>query len=438
MVNTINTLMNAELDRPEWTTWLLGEASTEESRRCQEALSENTALRDAVEEQRRLIASIEKVLVTNPPLLHEMQRERIYRMARSVDVQQVPVHESSRKKRHLPVWWGAAAALIVIGFWLGLSHPLVAPKGNLTYEQVSKEIALLPSSDQGFPRDNRNQVVTSTAVGGGDTLRRRDEMWQKRPADFLRLVAQRVAAEPLPNPAELPPRQPRNWLSAEQYPQAHLPIRVGQASWQWTKRNVLEQQQKPHPSLVRVEEWIQAMPLGQGVHDTQEGIEIRYAWSSPATDESVRYLVLSMQNISGKTQSVNWAFIAPRSSQYRLIGFDSSMSHTTQRNAAMAAGEKVQIMLAVAFQKGSQELGAISFRVSDREFSHSLRETSEDFATVEYYLLLREMAEGLVEGKMDRARIMKQILALQSRVQTPEHLEGLMVMKRLCEIDAAR
>jgi hypothetical protein len=263
-------------------------------------------------------------------------------------------------------------------------------------------------------------------------------MWQKRPADFLRLVAQRVAAEPLPNPAELPPRHPRNWLSAEQYPQAHLPIRVGQASWQWTKRNVLERQQKPHPSLVRVEEWIQAMPLGQGVHDTQEGIEIRYAWSSPATDESVRYLVLSMQNISGKTQSVNWAFIAPRSSQYRLIGFDSSMSHTTQRNAAMAAGEKVQIMLAVAFQKGSQELGAISFRVSDREFSHSLRETSEDFATVEYYLLLREMAEGLVEGKMDRARLMKQIHSLQSRVQTPEHLEGLMVMKRLCEIDAAR
>lgn len=421
--------MKPEFDDPTFTAWLLGEATQEEASAWEQASREDAAVQCEREDAQAFMAMIERMLSDQMPVLDVAQRDKVLSMARSKDATDAPnaVVVSRGRPRWIP-WTLATAALAMLGLWLGSQHPMRSRVGDLSYSQVTREISLLPSDDGGFPDGQGSASDQVTAVGGSILAEKRTEMWQRQPSEFLRLVAQRVAEEPLPESRELPKAVPRQFVEASSHPVATLPTRVGMASWSWVKRVALEQGQKPSPSLVRLEEWVQAFPLQSGLSKDADGLNLRAA-IFPAASSSNTIVVLSLSNQSKQSKSIEWSYLAPSLAQYRLVGFSSAVRDGLS-SRLLAPGEKVQVMLEIKNLTDATSCGQVICRSNGSEFSLLLSSNAVAQQDADFYRLLILVASHLQGQEADRSVIRTLIEKLEQQHLPPERAEAIGLMKR--------
>lgn len=423
--------MKPEFDDPTFTAWLLGEATQEEAAAWEQRLREDEALQRERAEAQSFVSALEQTMSQSVPMLDLGQREKVLSLARSRDLSQHLPTLPPAPRRKWSAWVLATAAMVTMGVWLGLQYPSRSGEGVLSYQQVTREIALLPSDDGGFPDGTGEQERALTVAGGGSPQAQREEMWHQQASEFLRLVAQRVAEEPIPEARELPMARSRNFVDSRKHPVASLPTRIGVSSWSWTKRSILEKGRKPAAPLVRVEEWIQAFPLQKGSRSSVDGLLLRTVVATPvAGSEAQRLILLSLTNTSHSAKKVEWSYRSPSSCRYRLVGFDAASRGRSDVARALGPGECLQVMIEIKDAAASADLGEVIGRSGGKPLKWQLSALDNASDEAEFYQLLTLIAADFRGQAVDRAMV-RSLLEKQELLHlSPDRAEAVSLMKR--------
>lgn len=420
--------MKTIVDTPEFTAWLLGELPQDQAAAMERAVAADPAMQLAAREQQQFLQSVTGWMGGAQESLDARQREKIMSTARS---QASDVIVAMPQKRSAQSWgWisMATAAVAVIGVSIGLNHPLKPGKSSVAWDDVTREIALLPTDATGFPEENQStQSPSATAVGGTAVSAQRDVLLTRQPDEYLRVMAQRIAAEPLPSAAELPTLRERGFVDASKSPQAPLPLHVGSASWNWVKRSITEQQKLPHASLVRSEEILNAFRFDGGQELQRHGCVVRAEGFAVGSNRS--RLVVSLRNESNSAQSLTWSYEARPDSRYRLVGFGAP-STTAKSSALLAAGSSVTIMLEVEASNPADGLGALIVVSGGREDKLPIAVASSPSAEAAFFSLMTDYAAWLRQPNADSSDLLKAVQAQELLTPTPEQLMALSIIKK--------
>jgi hypothetical protein len=419
-------MMKTIVDTPEFTAWLLGELPADEAAAMERAVAADSALQISAREQQQFFHSLSGMMGGAQTTLDARQREKIMNTVRSEsNVIALPAGRAQKKQP-----WGwitlATAALAVMGVWIGSHNPRKPGTGTLAFEEVTREIALLPSTAPAFPGDS-GQTPVATAVGGNSVaLARRDDLLMRHPSEFLRVAATRIASEPLPSPAELPALPERGFIEQAKHPQAVLPLYVGTASWHWIKRSITEQQQLPHASLVRSEEIINAFGFSAGQVLESESC-VLHAQGFAHQGNRAR-IILQLSNKSQTAAPVSWMYEAPAGCRYRLIGF-AAPATAAKSSAVLPAGGRISLMLELETESPIDAMGAILLKAGDGEkrLAVSMSPPSQDAA---FFSLLADFSAWLCQPDQAAAPMLQRIAALESGSLSTEQSTALSIMRK--------
>lgn len=421
--------MKTTVDSPEFTAWLMGELPHEESAAMERAVAADPALQLAAREQQQFLQQLGALMGGSQESLDGRQREKILSAARSRDAAQVIAMPMKRSARG----WGwitlATAALAVLGTWIGWQHPFKSGQGQLAYEEVTREIALLPGDAAAFPNESATDAASTTAVGGGVAQEQRDQLWNRQPDEYLRLMAKRIATEPLPTPAELPATRERGFVSAAQHPIAPLPLRVGTASWSWIKRSIIEEGKLPHPSLVRTEELINAFDFRSGQTMTTEGITARACLFPPQSANQTQRLLLGLHNATTLPKQVQWSYRAAEGSRYRLVGFGVGATAASS-SPQLAPGATVVVMLELKDHSSIDQGGVLQIATQGREEELNLIIPQQNGIDRAFFSLLVDYASWLKNPKDAPTSLMQAAADLEGADIDAEKRTALSVMRK--------
>ncbi len=422
--------MKITVDSPEFTAWLLGELPREQAAAVELAIAADPALQVAAREQQQFLQQMSGLLGGSPQALDGRQREKILNAARSrdaVDQVVVPISRSTRSWAWVSL---ATAALAVMGVWVGWQNPLKAGKGTLSLQEVTREIALLPADAAGFPQESSGSSSgTTTAVGGGNSAAQRDALWNREPNEYLRVMAKRIAADPLPTAAELPVLRDRGFVEASQHPVAPLPLRIGTSSWSWIKRSVLEQQKLPHPSMVRVEEVINAFSLPSGTEETVAGYTARALLIDPSSTSSTKRVLLNLYHADQSSQAIEWSFVAPTGSRYRLVGFGAGNSQAATA-VSLPQGASVLVMLEVQQVASDVTWGEVRWRVAGQEGVLPIQSGAGDDVDASFFSLLVDYCSWLRQPSEPQQSLRETLDQLETKSLTSEQRTAVSLMKK--------
>ena len=417
-------------DHPDFTAWLMGELPHDQSAAFEREIAADPALQLAAQEQQQFLQQLSQWMGGSSEVLNARQREKIFTAARYRDVPQAVSLPAQRVNRG----WGwitlATAALAVIGTWVGWQFPLNGGKTDLSFDEVTREIALLPADAAGFPgaTDGKAPPAT-TSVGGNAVVKQQTEMWSRKPDEYMRLVAKRLATGPLPSMTELPAQRERGFVRATEYPVAPLPLRIGTASWSWVKRCIIEQGRLPHASLIRVEEIVQAFASASKSSSEQGKITFR-ALALPGDTSSDRKLVLfTLHNGEASQQELEWSYRAPKGVSYRLIGFGSSTTVNESHAQWIMPGASVQVMLEIIQPSHHQDLGTLSVRRQGEESSVAVTHETPD-ADMKFMRLLFDYCQWLRNSHEDPATLVDAVDRIEGEDISLEQRSALSVMDK--------
>lgn len=419
-------MMKTIVDTPEFTAWLLGELPADEAAAMERAIAADSALQITAREQQQFFHSLTSMMGGAETTLDARQREKIMNTVRSeANVIALPAGKPQKKQP-----WGwitlATAALAVMGVWIGYQNPRKPATGTLALEEVTREIALLPSTAPAFPSE-ADQTPAATAVGGNNkALTRRDELLMQHPSEFLRVAAKRIASEPLPSPAELSALQERGFMEQAKHPQAALPLHVGTASWHWIKRSITEQQQLPHASLVRSEEIINSFGFTTGqVLESKDCVLHAQGFAHQGNRARI---ILHLSNKSQSSAPVTWNYEAPSGCRYRLIGF-AAPAASAKSPAVLPAGGRITVMLELESDSSLEEMGTIHLHASDgkKQLPISMSFAGQDAA---FFSTLADFSSWLRQPQTDASPLLQSIAALESGSLTTEQSTALSVMRK--------
>ena len=421
-------MMKTIVDTPEFTAWLLGELPHEQASAMERTVAADPALQLAAREQQQFLQSFSSLMGGAQETLDARQREKIMSAART-SVSDVIVAMPQKRSSQSWGWISlATAAVAVVGVWIGVQNPLKLGKDTVAWDEVTREIALLASDAPGFPEGgSSNASQAPTAVGGNTASAQRDALLSRQPDEFLRVTAQRIAAEPLPTAAELPLHRERGFVDASSNPRAPLPLHVSTASWNWIKRSIAEQHQLPHPSLVRAEEIINSFRLGTGQELQHNGCVLRADQISLSSQRS--RLIVSLRNESNSSQSVQWSFMPPSDSRYRLVGFGSASS-STKTSQLLAAGASVTIMLEVDMVNAANGLGELMIASGGTEQTLPIVASPQPSQDAAFFSLLVDYTTWLRQPQEDSASLKNAVNAMEYQSPTAEQLMALSIMKK--------
>lgn len=419
--------MKTSPDHPDFTAWLMGELPHEQATALEREIASDPAMQLVATEQQEFLQQLTQWMGGSQESLDARRREKILRAARQRD--ETPVVALSARPRNRSWGWIslATAALAIIGAWIGWQFPLQGGKGNIAFDDVTREIALLPSDAQGFPSESSATPDSTTAVGGSSLQQQRDEMWTRKPDQYMQQVAKRLASGPIPTPSELPATQDRGFVSASEHPVAPLPLRVGTASWSWVKRSIVEQGRLPHPSLVRPEEMINAFEFSSGEYVFCQGLTIK-ALALPR-DGGFQKILLSLRNGSQKAIATEWSYHGPQKCRYRLIGFgvSSSASHPA---TVIGANSSVTVMLELDLASDQSDLGQVSCRVAGVEKSLMVLPGVKATADASFFSLLTNYISWLRNPNERHSPLHEQANALESQNLSEDQRLALSIMKK--------
>jgi len=420
--------MKTIVDTPEFTAWLLGELPEADAATMARAVAVDPALELAAREQQQFLQQVTGLLGGSQESLDARQREKIMRAARSQAADNIVV----LPQKHSGRGWGwislATAAVAVVGVWIGFHNPLKPGNGHLAVEDVTREIALLPSDAAGFPEENSTgQGNAATAVGGTSAASQRDALQTRQPDEYMQVIAKRIAIEPLPTATELPLIRERGFVDASQHPLAPLPLHVGTASWNWIKRSITEEQKLPHPSMVRAEEMINAFSFDAGQQLAQNKCIVRAESFAYGSDRA--RVIVSLHNSGNSAEQVSWGFIPMAGSRYRLIGFGSSVPGS-KTSALLPAGGSVTLMLEIESASLTDRVGELLFTVAGKENRLPIARSDQPSTQAAYFSLLSDFASWLRSPKSSSTALQQSIQFLEMLNPSAEQMTALSLMKK--------
>lgn len=419
-------MMKTIVDTPEFTAWLMGELPVDEAASMARTVAADPALELAAREQQQFLQSLTGLLGGSQETLNSRQREKIMSAAR-VQASDVIV---PLPQRNAGRGWGwislATAAVAVVGVWLGYQNPLKPGNGGLAFEEVTREIALLPTDAVGFPNDSAQETST-TAVGGNTATAQRDALLTRQPDEFMRVMANRIATEPLPTAAELPGVRERGFVDAQKHPLAPLPVHVGTASWNWVKRSITEQQALPHASLVRSEEIINAFHFAAGQELSANGLVVRAEGFTNRADRA--RVIVSVRNDARSAQSFSWSYQPSAEARYRIVGFGAP-STSAAGGTMLPAGGTVTLMLEVESSSLQDGLGAILLTSGVQERRLPLTMAASTSTEAVFFSLLTDFATWLRKPTAAPSELQNSIQSLEQQTLSAEQMTALSIMKK--------
>ena len=417
-------------DHPDFTAWLMGELPQDQAAAFEREIAADPALQLVAKEQQDFMQQLTQWMGGSQEVLDGRQREKILTAARHRDMPNVVSLPMQRGNRSWTWITLATAALAVIGTWIGWQFPLKDGKSDLAFDEVTREIAMLPADAPGFPTESDVMVPpTTTAVGGSAAVKQQGEMWSRKPDEYMRLVAKRLATGPLPSVAEVPTQRERGFVSAAQHPVAPLPLRIGTASWSWVKRSIVEQGRLPHASLIRPEEIIQAFASTRDSQAAWGKLAFRAMVLPGETSTDRKLVMLTLYNGENSTQELDWYYRAPAGSSYRLIGFGSSSSVSASYSQTMIAGAFVQVMLEVIHPAKSDDLGMMFVRWKGEETGVGVTPQVVS-AETKFMRLLFDYCQWLRNPQQQHSSLIAMVNELDREEISQEQRSALSVMKK--------
>jgi hypothetical protein len=311
-----------------------------------------------------------------------------------------------------------------------MQFPFKGGMSHLTYEDVTREIALLPSEAPGFPNDSSSAAAThTTAVGGSSVQQQKEDMSSRQPDEYMRLVAQRIANSPIPTPSELAVPRERGFVSSIRSPRAPLPLRVGTASWSWVKRSIIEHGRLPHPSLVRVEEIINAFEFRSDDMVFCQGLTMQ-ALALPSDKSNQRKrILLGLRNGSRKPVVAEWLYQPVAGDGYRLFGFGFPSSSSTSVST-IAPGSSVVLMLELDQPTNRSDMGQVLCRVGGLEKSLTVASRGKSDSDAAFFSLLADYAQWLSNPAQSDSSLRDAMNSVESQNLSENQRTALSVIKK--------
>jgi anti-sigma factor RsiW len=420
--------MNELLDNPRMTAWLLGELPAQEAAEMERLVAADPALQLAVREKQLFHTRLSTLLGAEKSTLEPRQREVILRAAKNdATPPSTSIATLSPRRSHASWIVLATAAAVIIGAWIGLRHPLSKQGGELALDsQISREIALLPSVAPDFPSE---QTSAAVAVGGSSAMDTRTALMTQKPNEFLVSVAKQIANQPLPQVSELPPVGRRGLIDAAAHPRASLPILAGTASWNWTKRSILEGKTLPNERLVRREEMINAFALETNASILHQGIEFRVEVAHTANQQGRYYMAITMRNSNHAATSVALEYLPAMVDRYRLIGFDVDMGKQ-QVSKLLPAGTMTTVMLELDAPRAINQVGSLHTMINGQGMDFPAEMATAASASMKHLSLIADFAEWLRQPQSSTAALAQAIAVLEPQLSDPQRLSSLAVIKQ--------
>lgn len=373
--------MKLSPDDPRLTAYLLGELPPEEAASIRHAIAADPALGLAVAELEHVQRLLNHTLAPEAAALLPRQRQAILNAARDADATGKTTPFPPRRKPATVRTWAvplAAAALIALAVFLlirlpaGSEKTAAVPRPDADSKtSLTLEIALLPAPG---PADASQTAASEARPAASSDLARnaaaRATSLRENGDLFLRKVAERLAAAPLPDARQLPPLVPRGRVSAASSPSLPLPVHAGRASLGWVTRSILQDRKRPPAAAVRIEEILNHFPLrpagpaavSQGVTLSTESIAC--PWKPSAT-----LILVTFRGASDSPREIAATFRAAPATvrSYRLMGFAPVAGLTPgPLPTRLHAGDITTLMLEVEPSTPTGNPGTIEWSVNDK------------------------------------------------------------------------
>lgn len=407
---------------PRLTAFLLGELPADEAAAIERAVAADPALALSIKELESVQRLLSNSLAPDTARLLPRQREAILRAARHADeggkIVPLPSQRRSAKSILIPL---AAAAMITLAVFLVLRLPSGPPPTakNTPPPKESPavlplEVALLPApgpEDHGSSPSDARPTAASDLEKSATT---QSTALRENPDSFLRNVAERLAASPLPDEKLLPRLQPRSPVIATDHPMLPLPVHVGNASLGWISRSVRDAHKRPPTAAVRLEEMLNHFALRPaGATAIAQGVTLSTEIMSCPWKPSSSLLLVSFRGHKETARDLKANFCANPSAirRYRLLGFSPVVGISASPLPAQLPAQGVTTLVVEVEPTGtSNQFGTIEWLVSGK-VSPSLAlvrqaesEPSDDarFAALvcTYALWLTGEAPGLIDADL--------------------------------------
>jgi negative regulator of sigma E activity len=407
---------------PRLSAFLLGELPSDEAAAIERAVAADPALALSLKELESVQRLLSNTFAPETACLHPRQREAILRAARHADeggkIIPLPSQRSSRKSILIPL---AAAAMITLAVFLVLRLPAGPPptaqKPSLPNEPpaiLPLEVALLPAPGPADNGSSPSDARPTAASGLEKSAATQSAALIENSELFLRTVAERLAASPVPDEKVLPPLQPRAPVYAADHPMLPLPVHVGRASLGWISHSVRNAHQRPPAAAVRLEEMLNHFALRPaGATAFAQGVTLSTEIISCPWKPSSSLLLVSFRGHKDAARDLKANFCANPSAirRYRLLGFSPVVGISAGPLPARLPAQSVTTLVVEVEPTGtSNQFGSIEWLVSGKA-SPSLvlsrqaeSEPSDDarFAALvcTYALWLTGEAAGLIDTEL--------------------------------------
>lgn len=370
--------MKLQPEDPRLSAYLLGELSAEEAAAVEHAIASDPALGLALQELENVQSLLTNTLAPGSSTLLPRQRHHILRAARHADgAGKIPALASLRKPLTPLHAVLASAAIIALAVFLLIRLPSSPPKNasapppdsNDPSGTLPLEIALLPAPGPADASIQARNDARPTASSGLTTAAgQRSDAMRENGDLFLRKVAERLSAAPVPTEEELPPLRPRGSVSALENPSIQLPVHAGRASLAWITRSILIDRKRPPASAVRTEEILNHFLLRpSGPTTVSQGVTLSTESISCPWKPSATLLLVSFRGANDSARELSATLHANTSSvrSYRLLGFAPvSGLETGTLPSRLPAKSVTSLVIEIDPSTVSGRLGSIEWSVN--------------------------------------------------------------------------
>lgn len=318
--------MKMTADDPRLTAYALGELSPDEMEQVASALVKQPELRNVVSALGKVDQLLTKTYGGDPSLrLSPEQRLAIHRAGRRPQADKIVSLQQSRWKRPVMVSLAAAAAvtislMILQNTQVGEREVVngVYDLSKLSGEELGQPICLnriewgeelasmqhdgaaaTPSDERGIQQGMKMHAVA---------LREEMNLRAQKEKRFL----QRAAVQP----------DQSQWTDAAQNQTLRVPLIAGNASWQWVKRAVLNEQVLPSPAEVRFEEILNTQSFEIAPDYTVGGIATCVELVQSPTSPETIFALVSIMSDSPEGAMVEAAIsVGEEIAAYRMLGY---------------------------------------------------------------------------------------------------------------------
>ena len=301
---------------PKLTAFVLGELDAEESRTIKLAMQQDQSIAQEVSAIQEMVNLLNEGYQNQEVKLSAEHRAKVFAAGSEAKIEDI----QSLKRRHWLPWAGAATAVAAA---IALIFNFTQQNGDTGEEFSGTSFAQFHtqqlSAPMGIESSSWSGDTSSTQATLSSPIR---QALSKSPSSFHKELTQRASTITPPNSGEY---KNASWVDTNDQASTTLPMLSGNLSWQWIQ-NAIETNQNIHPSIIRTEEIINAVPTRFSQDFSAGGVSAHLEllpcpWNANAVLAVAQFKNDTNQTISQVSTGMTFA---PSVKRFRILGYRDS------------------------------------------------------------------------------------------------------------------